>query len=380
LRVQLSAPRRLAAALVPSLLAVAAVGTVAHAEPVATAEGRTSLYQDDDETTISTTVVALSGRPVEELSISGRYLADIISSASVDVTSSASQRASLGDAIEPWEETRHEGAGGVGYADGTHTAGLGYVYSVEHDWRSHTGSASYSQDILNHMITLGGGVSFTTNDIGRAGDPSFHEDGKQGSLTLSSSFVLSRADVVSVAYTLVYVDGYNASPYRFVRFKDPTNEKLQTGSIEAVPDVRVRHAVGMLWNHHMFRDTVIRSQLRGYTDDWGVMSVTAGTEYVVGFSPFEVGVFARGYAQTGASFYQDIYDAPRRYMTADRELSPFADVFGGLRLLYRSGPVWALEDLKAELQGTVFDFEFFDFARLPKRQGYMVDFALGVSL
>lgn len=360
--------RRPLAALVPALLAFAGL---AKAEPVATIEGRTSLYEDTDETTISTTVVALSGRPVEEVTVSGHYLADIVSSASVDVVSAATDR---------WTETRHEGTWGVGYADGTNTAGLGYTYSVEHDWRSHTGSASFSRDILNHMITLGGGGSVTLNDIGRAGDPSFKKDGKQGSGTLSASFVLSRTDVVSVAYTLVYVDGYNASPYRFVRFVDPLVPRLLTGAPENVPDVRVRHAVGALWNHHMFRDTVLRSQLRGYGDDWGVLSATAGTEYVVGFGGFEVGAFARGYVQTGASFYQDTYDKPRVFMTADRELSPFADVFGGLRLLYRSGPVWAFEDLKAELEGTAFHFQFFDFERLPDRQGFMVDFALGAAL
>ncbi len=342
----------------------------ASAEPTVTADGRTSYYQDTDETTISTTVVALSGKPIDELTIWGHYLADIVSSASVDVVSAATDR---------WTETRHEGTWGAAYYDGTNTVGGGYTYSVEHDWRSHTGSLAVSHDILNHTITLGASGSFTANDIGRAGDANFKRDGVQGSGGLSASFVLTRTDLVSVAYTFVYIDGYNASPYRFVRFKDPSSAVL-VGGPENVPDVRIRHAVGGLWNHHMFHDTVLRTQLRAYGDDWGILSLMGGTEYVVGLWKLELGAFVRGYLQTGASFYQDTYDQRYEFMTADRELSSFFDVFGGGRVAFHSGIVGPFEDVHAELKLTGFTFYFSEFERLPERQGFIADLALGVGL
>jgi hypothetical protein len=351
--------------------ALAAIApALAIAEPLVAADTRTSLYADDDATTIHTTIAAVKGYPTDRVSVSGHYLADIISSASVDVVSAATGG---------WEETRHEGAGGLSYRDGTHTLAAGYVYSVEHDWRSHSASLGGSRDFWQHRLTLGAGGSYTTNDVGRAADAGFHEDLDQVSLSLDAALVASKLDLLALSYTMVYVTGYQASPYRFVYFRDPSVAGQLASGPEVAPEARVRHALGLKWNRHLFRDTALRTHVRGYADDWGVLSLTGGTEYVVGFWKLEAGAFVRGYVQKGADFYQDVYDARYRYMTSDRELSDFVDAFGGARLAFHSGAVSAFDDLRAELKGTVFTFDFFDFARLPSRQGYIAEAAVGAS-
>ncbi|MFT3770039.1 MAG: DUF3570 domain-containing protein [Minicystis sp.] len=366
-------------------------------------DGRSSIYQDTDRTTIWTTIVGAHVSPKDVITFNGHYLADIITSASIDVLSSATTRAqcltpSPSTPIDqckqqPFHETRHEGAGSFVYADGSNTATLGYVYSKENDWRSHSFSASYARDLLNKQLTLGIGGSFTTNDVWRSHDESFRRSLNQGSVSLNAGIVGSKRDFISLDYTLMYLRGYQASPYRSVAYGCPAphtrDDWFSCGLVDAmgqhppetVPDQRIRHAVAVRWNRHVFQDTVFKTHLRGYVDSWGVLSATAGTEYVVGFGDLELGVFVRGYAQKGATFWQDIYDQKRKYMTADRELSPFIDGFGGIRFGYlRDRRLAFFESLHAEVKVTGFAFKFLDFVRLPHREGIVGEIALGASL
>lgn len=355
---------------------VAILPSAARADWSGGLDARTALYQDTDRTTISTTVVNARVSPRNTVTVSGHYLADVITSASIDVVTAATARPAV-----PFHEVRHEGVGGLVYADGTRTAAVGYVYSVENDWRSHTVSAGYANDLVNHQLTLGLSGSFTTNDVGRADDPNFHRALKQGSFSLDAGIVGTKRDLVTIDYTFMVLSGYQASPYRFVFFNDPSVPGQLLGNPEQDPDTRIRHAATVRWNHHAFKDTAIKSHLRGYLDGWGVMSVTAGTEVVVGFGELELGAFVRGYAQRRATFYQDVYDARRRYMTADRELSSFVDGFGGLRFAWQRGRrLGVFEALRAEIKATGFAFKFFDFSRLPSREGIIGELALGASI
>jgi hypothetical protein len=372
--------------------ALAASPAGARAEWGAGVDARTSLYQDTDRTTISTTVVGARVSPNDRWTISGHYLADVITSASVDVVTSATAKGQCSVMVpspascppQPFHETRNEGAASVAYADGTRTASVGYVHSIENDWRSHSVSAGYSNDLLQHQLTLGLSGSFTTNDVWRAHeDPShpFHRKLDQGSASFDVGIVGSKRDLVTLDYTFMFLRGYQASPYRFVFYTDPALSSQPIGAPETDPDTRTRHALAVRWVHHAFSDTVIKLHARGYVDDWGVASGTAGAEYVVGFGELELGASLRGYAQKGAAFYQDGYDVRRRYMTADRELSTFIDAFGSLRFGWaRTRRLGVLEALHAELKATGFAFKFFDFSRLPARQGIIAELALGGAI
>jgi hypothetical protein len=376
-------------------------------------DGRSSIYQDTDRTTIWTTIVGAHVSPKDVITFNGHYLADIITSASVDVISTATTRGQCATRVpgsspattpadkcdttpvvqQPFHETRHEGAGSLAYDDGKNTASLGYVYSKENDWRSHSFSAAYSRELLDKRLTLGLGGSFTTNDVGRSHDDNFHQALNQGSLSLDAGIVASKRDLISLGYTFMYLKGYQSSPYRGVKwgcaaphgFSDWTgcaNGALEGDAFSSLsPDQRIRHAMAVRWNRHVFQDSAIKSHLRGYVDSWGVASVTAGTEYVVGFGDLELGMFVRGYAQKGAAFWADMYAQKQRYMTADRELSPFIDGFGGLRFGYlRERRISIFQALHAEVKVTGFAFKFLDFVRLPHREGIIGEIALGGAL
>jgi hypothetical protein len=340
------------------------------AEPLARVDSRSSVYEDSDRTNIVTENVSARGAPSEHVGIEARYLVDVITSASVDVITAATGA---------FHETRHEAQGGASWRDDYRKLNASYVYSTEHDWQSHTGNAAFQQDIVRHDVTMKLAGTFVANDVGRANDASFHKKMLVGGGTSGLTFVLSRDDLLDLSYTLSYVEGYQASPYRFVSFRGTSGSPIVMSAPEVDPDRRVRHALTLRWNHHMFTDTALRSHVRGYADDWGVASVTGGTEYVVGFGPFESGLFVRGYVQRRAAFYAADYDAPMRYMTADRELSSFVDGFGGARLAWRRGRMGVFEDVHLEAKGTGFVFRFFDFPRLRERTGAIGEIAFGLA-
>jgi hypothetical protein len=352
-----------------SILDVAA----AAAQATSGVDARTSLYNDNDATTISTSVVAARAALTDDVTVNAHYLIDAISSASIDVVSAATKR---------WTENRHEGEGGIGYADGTLSVDGGYVYSTENDWSSHTVSLGAQRDFMQHNLSLGLGASFVDNAVGRSGDRIFQERMYVGGVGLDAVWVASPNDLWSLTYSPSYTTGYQASPYRFPRFKDPIDPNrafgAQGGELgESVPRTRVRHAVVLRYNRHLFEDSSLRSHMRVYGDDWGVVSLTGGTEYVVGFGAWELAAFVRGYAQRHAKFYRDGYAQEQRYMTADRELSTFYDLFGGGRVDYAFTHVGFIEELRLELKATAFGFTFPEFSRLPARTGFIGEFAVG---
>ena len=360
---------------------------------------RSSLYVDDDDTVINTSTVSVRAAASDEVTLSARYLIDAISTASVDVVSAATSR---------WTEQRHEIELGVGYYDGTLNVGGGYIYSGENDWWSHTANLGVAHDFVGHDLTLGVGFTYVDNTVSRADEDqegpgtAFGFGPPPNAGFVDKMTVIGGAvNVVGVAspdelwafnYSLSHAFGFQESPYRYARYTDtdsyfgvedrgmPDQVFVLQGEGqggERHPDRRLRHALSVRHNRHLFEDSSLRSHVRLYSDDWGVRSLTLGTEYTVGLEPWEIAAFVRGYAQRHADFYQDIYPREQRYMTADRELSSFWDVFLGLRGGPQLRDVGPLSALRCELKVTGFAFFFPEFRRLPRRFGLVVDLGIG---
>ena len=351
------------------IMATATLTSIASAQELAKVDDRAAVYHDTDHTTIVTNNVAARATPNKHLDVEARYLIDVISSASVDVISAATTR---------FNEVRHEAEGGLGWHDDDAKLDASYVFSTENDWTSHTANLGWSQDFAHHQVTLHLGGTAVSNDVGRSGDANFHKQLWVGGGSAGLTFVLSPRDLLDASYTLAYSSGYQASPYRYVSVD---GSPIALGAPENVPETRARHAITLRWNRAAFEHSAFRSHVRGYWDDWGVTSITAGTEYVTGFGhEWELGAFVRGYAQTHAWFYAPTYPTVETYMTADRELSTFVDGFAGLRLgWHRERASAALSDIRADFRVSGFDFEFFDFPRLRERQGLLGEVAFGVT-
>ena len=99
-------------------------------------------------------------------SIVGNYYVDMISSASIDVITTAS----------PYSEERTQWSLGMDYLRGNTTMSVGYTTSEESDFDAKTYSFSVSQDMFGDMTTLTLSYALGDDLVGRSDDPSFERE------------------------------------------------------------------------------------------------------------------------------------------------------------------------------------------------------------
>jgi hypothetical protein len=350
--------------------------------PTVAVAGRANVYQDDDDTTVITFLSEASAA-VRDLTVRAAVLVDIQTSASVDVVTNATP------GTEPeYFEARAEFTGGASYRLGQVTMSGGYIYSIEHDYRSHTMSLGSSVDLFQRNFTLAVGYSLGLNQIWRGGvqglssgapsgrtgpDPFFApRDKMRHGLDLSWTQVLGRRTLGVVSYGLALESGYLSSVYRFVSTSDGA---FRTREVH--PDSRVRHAVGGRIRQYLFSDASVEGTYRFYTDDWGVFSHTAGAAF--SWHPLrwlELDVHDRVYRQTNAHFYQPSYARPEGLMSRDKELSRFWDNMVGVRAGILLGPFGPIEKVRLDARFDWLRFEYSNFPLLPRLNAYVNQFGL----
>ena len=345
------------------------------------AEVRESLYTSTDNTVISTTSADLTFSPGETgLTFSGGYLADIISSASVDVVSAATPRGRF-------TELRNQGSGGLAYERGLWTANAGYVFSDENDWTSHTGSVGLGRDFNMRTTNLTGGYVFVDNQVFRADDDNFRDGMRTHAGNLTLTQVLGKKTTSRLSGFFGYNTGFQSSPYRYVpvgalpgRTPDlRTCDGAAACPLERHPRTRGRYALAATMLHYVGKNkpASIRADYRFYGDTWEVFSHTVTVAYTLDLADhWQLRLRSRTYFQDDAFFYRERYADLRRYLTVDRELSTFFHQLTGAKLTFKTGLLKRLDDLRIDVKGDVMYFHFFNFARLPWRVAGVVEAGL----
>lgn len=337
------------ALLLPSV-ALAAAPAAAQERGAGAGEvsSRTAIYSDNDETTVVTSAVDGEVVAPGDVAVGAHALIDAVSTASIDVVSAATGR---------WSENRVELGARAGIdLDRVTGLSLGYTNSRENDWHSHTLQLTARRELANRNTRITAGYAAVLNQVGRAGDPAFERDLDIHSGQLAVSQLWSERTLVSLTYNVQRAAGYQASPYRFVELAD--------GSMlpESHPEVRWRHALTGRHLRAIADAFAVDSSYRFYADDWGLRSHTATSALrwrATGW--LDLRARMRGYYQRGAHFYADGYAQPRRFMTADRELSQLWNAGAGLKAVFYLGRF----TLDAKVDAV--HYEFLEFSRLPYR-------------
>ena len=324
---------------------------------------RSALYQDDDATTVVTSAVEAEASVAEVVAVRAGYLVDALTTASVDVVAAASER---------WDERRDELRGGARVTAGDVVVSAGVLRSIENDYDSWTLSAGASVDLAQRATTLALSGAYVMSDVGRADDPAFAAE--QGIVTGTARLVqaLSPDTLGSVGYTLSRVEGYQASPYRYVRIGDGT------AVLERHPSERLRHAITGRLRHSLSETVAVAVDQRFYGDDWGVLATTTSLALAITLSDaVDVELRNRFHYQAAASFWEERYDEQRRYMSADRELSTFFDDYLGPAVIVTTDDAGPFDRVRADLRADLFYYRFLDYAYLEGRIGALV--SIGVE-
>jgi hypothetical protein len=330
---------------------------------------KTQIYTDSDHTTVVSPLAALSRDAWKGGTLSASYVADVVSSASIDVVSNATAR---------MNDYRSEITAGLVQKFHNTTLSGSYVYSVENDYQSHNVELGFAQDMFEKNSTLAFGATFSANDVYRTGDQSFHRKLTVGGVSASGTQVLGRATIAQLSYTLSYGNGYWASPYRFVRIETPDFQQIEFKVPETEPNERYRHAAVIGLNRHIFSDSTIQGDYRFYADNWGILSHTIQLRYFVTWKDVTLRLRERFYYQSGASFFRPHYTAAtlQPFVTADRELSTFWSNVAGFKISWRLP--WVHRALEVEAKVDYFHFGYVNFALLASRDGADIEAGLNV--
>src|SRR5579883_1635008 len=214
----------------------------------------------------------------DHFAVNANYYQDMISSASIDVLLSAS----------PYKETRTQKTAGAEYQHGKTTYSAGFINSVEPDYKANTSYYSISQDMFGDLTTVTLSYSRGWDQIFRdikangviVNDPTFRQRADHRVYGFSVSQILTRKLIGTLDYQFSSDQGYLASPYREIRYADPTNPIGYTLAPQIYPGTRTMDAFSGSLKYYLPYRAALTGKYRFFTDSWGIVAHTLQVDYV----------------------------------------------------------------------------------------------------
>jgi len=263
----------------------------------------------------------------EAVSLSGNYYVDSISSASIDVVTTASRYA----------EKRVQNSLSVDVLHGKTLMSAGYTTSIENDFDAKTFSFNMSQDMFGDLTNIGMGVIFGSNIVTKTGDITFKESMASRGFHISLAQVLTKSLIVTSVFEVISDEGYLNNPYRSVRYLDASVPKGYSYQSEVYPNTRTTNAFAIRAKYHLPSKSALGIGYRVFSDSWGIDSNTFELSFHTAMvKDFIFEVSYRAYDQTAANFYKDLFPFinAQDFLARDKELSRFKDQAIGLGVSY----------------------------------------------
>jgi len=314
-------------------------------------------YNDDDHCDVLSPALTLAAvQPTDGWNVGGAVIVDVVSTASIDIVTTASPR---------FDDVRFGASLGGGYKLGPVTPAISGSISMESDYIGRTIGGSVSTDLADKMITPYAGYAFSLDLLGRADTEFdvFSRDIYKHTLSFGSSIIFDASTLGVVAGTIVVEDGDTSKPYRYVAMFDPDQvDTLPRGATpelvsrlrnsappDQLPTTRQRYAL-LLRGAHRFDEATLRGSERLYIDSWGQMASSTDVRFLwdfwaaesegsdIGYPQLRLTPHARFHIQGPVDFWRRAYvgvfpgvdaaDYPV-FRTGDRELGPLFGVTAG---------------------------------------------------
>jgi len=265
----------------------------------------------------------------DSVSLYGNYYVDSITSASIDVITTAS----------PYSEERTEYSFGMDYLRDKVTISTKYTQSDENDFAAKALHFGISQEMFGGLTTVSLGYSRGWDTVGKLGDPAFAKDTDRENYRASLSQVLTKNMIVEAGVEVITDEGASLNnPYRQVRYVNPAN--LTRGydfEDEVYPNTHTSTAFAIRGKYYLPYRAALHGEYRFFTDTWGIK----GSHFEIGYThPFRKNwIFdfkVRSYSQTKADFYNDLFpfSNAQNFLARDKELSTFSDFTIGAGVSY----------------------------------------------
>jgi hypothetical protein len=248
------------------------------------------------------------------LSFVGNYYVDMVSSASIDVITTAS----------PYTEERTQWSLGMDYLRGNTTMRVGYTSSVESDFDANSYSFSVSQDMFGDLTTLTLSYGLGDDLVRKSDDETFERPLDRQIYGVGITQILTKNLISSINIETVTEEGFLNNPYRSVRYADPLSASGYSFEPELYPNTRTSNAVGLRARYFLPYRAAIEGEYRFFTDTWDIESHTFAVSYIHPWNDWTFTGKVRYYDQNEAHFYKDLFARSQEtnFRGRDKELSP----------------------------------------------------------
>ena len=282
---------------------------------------------DGGGVTIDGPSLLLRKKFAEKYSASANFYMDMVSSASIDVMTTAS----------PYTETRTQGSLAFDALYGKTQYSVSYTLSDESDYAANTASFDLSQDLFGDLTTVSFGFSQGWDEVRKNGDAAFEETVDRRNYRFGVQQILTPQLMAGLNYEVITDEGFLNNPYRSVRYLDPSSARGFSFQPEVYPSTRTSNAVSLNARYYLKYRAAVHGEYRYYTDTWGIDANTIALGYTHPWGKrwiFEVGY--RWYDQSAADFYSDLFSRPneQNFMARDKELSTFTSQMFSLGATY----------------------------------------------
>jgi len=249
----------------------------------------------------------------KSVSLAANYYVDMVSSASIDVITTAS----------PYREERTQYSLSGVYLRGNTTMSAGFTSSDESDFDAKTYNLAVSQDMFDQLTTLTLSYSFGDDTVRRSDDASFFRDNMRQQYGVGLTQIVTRNMIAALNVEVITDEGFLNNPYRSVRFLDPGSPVGYSFEPELYPRTRTTNALGIRAKYYLPYRAAIEAQYRYFTDTWDIDAHTMSIGYIHPWNDFIFSARYRYHDQTGAHFYRDLfpYSEATNFRGRDKELS-----------------------------------------------------------
>jgi Protein of unknown function (DUF3570) len=272
---------------------------------------------DGGGVTIEGPSVLIRKQFAQKFSVSANHYVDKVSSASIDVVTTAS----------PYTEERTQHSVGIDYLHDRWMMNVGFTNSEENDYSAETFSFGLSQDMFGDLTTISLGYSLGNDTVSRRGDANFSDAVERQQYRLGLSQILTKNLLLGLSFETITDEGFLNNPYRQVRYVDTTTPQGYSYEREMYPRTRTSDAGSVRLRYYLPWRAAIHAEYRHYGDTWDINA----DMFELGYThPIELGWTFEGklrsYSQTKADFYSDLFPRSQfqNFMARDKELSTFA--------------------------------------------------------
>ena len=259
-------------------------------------------------------------------SLVGNYYVDMVTSASIDVLTTAS----------PYTEERTERTIAVDYLNEKTTLSFAHTNSEESDFTANSYHIGISQEFFGDLTTISIGYSLGDDEVRQRGNPTFKEFADRQHYRLGVSQILTKNWIVSSNVESITDEGYLNNPYRQYRITNTSANGYEFRP-EEYPNTRTSTAISIQSLYYLPHRAAVKGIYRYYNDDWDIKADTYEIAYVQPVdNGWEFDLRYRFYSQDRAHFYSDLFDGDfsQEFYARDKELSTFESQTIGFGVTY----------------------------------------------